>query len=288
MKKQFLFVGMIILSALFITSCGGAGEVNPNGGNNGGGDNVPATFTKKVVVEKFTGEWCGYCPAAGSFYDDMVAKHGSKFIGVAIHAGSGADRYKDNQACKDMYAFHWRVTNKPGNTRVGFPNVMFDRKKSLTTQTIFNGYGSGAWAGQVDKALAEPAKAGLAISSKVEGTNLVVNVSYHLKEALDGEYAITVLVVENGLDGSKQASAQQPYTQNHVLRGLLTNDNGYLIDATVVGKTESFEANDFDISEFNKDNLEVIAFLHKNGSSFDDNEIVNGQIAHVGKTVDFD
>jgi hypothetical protein len=286
MKKQLLFVGMLILSAVIITGCGGAGEVNPNGNN--GGDNIPTAFTKKVVVEKFTGEWCGSCPPSSMFFDAMADKHGSKFIGVGIHAGSGADRYKDNQACKDMYNFHWRVTNKPGNTSVGFPNVMFNRGKSLMTQTVFNGYKNSEWEGQLNKELAKPAKCGLAITSKVEGTNLVVNVSYHLKEALDGEHAVTVLVLENGLDGSKQVSAQQPFTHNHVLRGLLTNDNGYLIDGSVVGKTESFEANDFDISAYNKDNLEVVAFLHKNGTSFDDNEILNGQIAHDGETVDFD
>lgn len=249
---------------------------------------VPATFTKKVVVEKFTGEWCGSCPAASRWMDDMSAEHGNKFIAVGIHSGSQHDRYKDNPACKTMFSFLYQHLKHPGLSTIGFPNVMIGRSMSPTSNQVINGYSRSQWPAKTAEELAKTVHCGLAINSSFSGDKLNVTVKYHLKKALGPDHAITVYVTENDLDGSEQVSGGAGFKHKHTLRGLLTDKSGDAIDGTAVDQTMEMTFDGFDCTGYNKDKLEVIAFIHHLGSDYSDREIVNGQIAHAGSDQDFD
>jgi hypothetical protein len=50
---------------------------------------VPSTFTKKVLIEEFTGAWCGYCVDGAYIVETIVAANSGKAIGVSIHQGDG-------------------------------------------------------------------------------------------------------------------------------------------------------------------------------------------------------
>lgn len=274
---------MASMVVLFGCKDDGSSPIDSNNENS-----VPATFTKKVVVEKFTGEWCGFCPGAGKFFDDMHDKYGDKFLGVSVHAGSAHDRYKDNPACKAMYSSLVSKLRHPNMTTIGFPNVMFNRNKNAANNQVINGYGSSDWESKLQEELAEPASCGVSITSTLNGNTLVTTVSYHLKEELVGDYGITAYVLENNLDGSEQVSAPAGYTHQHVLRGLLTPETGLIVDGSSTNTTITLELDDFDISDFKKDDLEIVAFIHKNGSTYSDREVLNGQTAKIGTTAKFD
>jgi hypothetical protein len=157
------------------------------------------------------------------------------------------------------------------------------------SKQVVNGYkGSSAWSNKTAEELAEPVQCGLAINSALSGNNLKVTVKYHLKKALGPDHAITVYVVENGLDGSEQVSGGAGFMHKHTLRGLLTDKSGTSIDGKVVGETLELDPMEFDCSAFNKNKLEVIAFIHHLGSDYSDREIINGQSVHAGLNQNFD
>lgn len=255
-------------------------------------DPITASFTQKCVVEKYTGEWCGNCPAAGSFFETAKTSYPTKFIGVAIHAGSpGSDQFMDHAANGTMYNYLYQQLKSPtGSTTIGFPNVMFMRSPNPSNGGIINGYNSSEWSGKLSSVLAQqPASAGLKIVSHVVGTTLSTTVSFQVSKALPaGSYAITAYLVENNLDGSKQVSAPSGYKQQHVLRELLTPQSGTTIDVTTLYKPFEVKLSDISIAGYKVADLEIVAFIHKNGSTYDDRQIVNGQIVKAGLTQNFD
>jgi len=47
---------------------------------------IPSTCTTKVVLEKYTSEWCGVCPSVEQFHPEKKSTDSPQFIGIAIHA----------------------------------------------------------------------------------------------------------------------------------------------------------------------------------------------------------
>ncbi|MBT8196082.1 MAG: hypothetical protein KJO64_06620, partial [Bacteroidia bacterium] len=82
MKKLLLFTAAVMIA---FTSCK---KDDDNGG--GGGDDigpVPAAFTQKVLIEEFTGCWCGYCPDGATIVDETMTQFPGQVYGAAIHQG---------------------------------------------------------------------------------------------------------------------------------------------------------------------------------------------------------
>jgi len=59
---------------------------------------------RKVVVEEYTGMWCGYCPRGIALMENLAHKYGEDFIGIAIHTGGRADPL----TCTD---YAWKATD---------------------------------------------------------------------------------------------------------------------------------------------------------------------------------
>jgi len=248
---------------------------------------TPSSFTKKVVVEKYTGEWCGACVDSGKFYDENV--NNRQFIGVGIHAGNNLspDRYKDNPACLEMGPYLFEVL---GGVSVGveyFPNVLFDRTANSLGK-IINGLTEPGWRDRLDEAEEEEAICGLSIASTISGSNLTGTIRYAISQVPSQELAITVYLIEDDLDGSLQADAGPDYRHNNVLRGLMTPKEGKTIGPLTTNQILEFDFTAIDISEFEAQNLEVVAFIHETGPNLLDRKILNGQKVKAGSTQDFD
>jgi len=41
--------------------------------------------SRTVLIEEFTGEWCGWCPTGMMELEEMIAKYGDTIIVVAVH-----------------------------------------------------------------------------------------------------------------------------------------------------------------------------------------------------------
>ena len=75
----------------------------------GGESTLP---TKRVLIEMFTGAWCGYCPDGHVYLDNIITQHGDLIVPVLIH-------YSDAMAFNDGIRTLFNVT--------GYPTAMIDR-----------------------------------------------------------------------------------------------------------------------------------------------------------------
>ena len=93
--------------------------------------NTGTSAARKVLIEEFTGTWCGYCPDGHLVVDDIIS-NGYNIAAVMIHSGSSDPMEIPDGAAIDTY---FDVT--------GYPGAMIDR-------TLFSGqdklpHSRGAW-----------------------------------------------------------------------------------------------------------------------------------------------
>lgn len=233
---------------------------------------APSSYSAKVLVEDYTGTWCGYCPRVAYKLEEAV-NNNSNVIPVGVHFGDGM-----------QYTFVSQMTNIYGIT--GYPTAVLNRSVFWKeTQAELNAL------------LNTTPKLGLSVSSTLRGTTLNVNTKVGFSENLSRKLKLVVYLVEDGIiedqenfmdndPNSPWYQAGNPiiaYEHNHVLRKALTDIFGDEISPYV-----SLERNTYSIdfltntSTYNTNKLYIIAFV------LDETKVYNVQIAKVGTTTDFD
>lgn len=170
---------------------------------------VPGSFTKKVVIEEFTGEWCGACPGGAAELKSLTEANPDKVYAVAIHnANGGSDPYEP--------AFFNQINTILGN-HSSYPGGNVDRGAKG---------GTSSWAGEVNTRLQKSTEIGLALVSKTTGDNVNLDIYFGKNGNLTKDYKYTVYLLENDLPQSAQGqtSGSADYRHEHVLLDYLTND----------------------------------------------------------------
>ena len=220
--------------------------------------NVPSAFTKKVLIEEFTGAWCGYCPDGAHIVESIINDNNGKVVGVSLHSGD------------DMAVAH---TNFLETTyqNTGYPSGMVDRVSINGSTSLNRGY----WESVANAQLSETAVCGLAIISEVNGQNATGEVHAGFNSTLNGDdYRLTVYLIEDGVTGTGYGYDQsnyynevaespfnnlgnpiEGYEHNHTLRAILSESLG---DAIMVSEMasggEHIETYTVDLSSYNKIN----------------------------------
>ncbi|MEM6967719.1 MAG: Omp28-related outer membrane protein [Bacteroidota bacterium] len=263
---SYFFVAIFIL---FVQSC--KKDSDPL-------DAMPTTFTKKVLIEEFTAEWCAACASAFPRIQTVMEENPNTVFAATIHSN---DPFSNSQTQKIKSTFS--ITS--------FPSALVDRfafggstpRTSLTTSNLRN---------RSTERLGEPTDVGLKIETDIlkDGTATVtVNAGHN--STITNELRLTVYLLEDNVPQVDQAGTSDPnYKHHHVLRKILTEEKGTPL---VVGTNErdfyitSFD--EIDISGYDQDNLEVIAFIHHfDESGISDHEILNVQYAKLGEDQDWD
>ncbi|MDE6556404.1 MAG: hypothetical protein K2K55_05515 [Duncaniella sp.] len=87
-----------------ITKVNGVENDSPNKLINGTVNVLEMTFSKNVVVEEFTGTWCGWCPRGIVGLETMTEEHpDGSFIPVAVHVGSDPMKAKSWNEFLEVY-----------------------------------------------------------------------------------------------------------------------------------------------------------------------------------------
>lgn len=244
---------------------------------------APTSFTKKVLLEDFTGTWCPNCPPAAASVASAV--NGSNIFGVGYHYGDPMEISETN-----FWTNHYNVTGFPTvyvngpDTRWNFPDMA-----------------------QVNGELAEEATVGLAVEAAVVGGKLDLEVKVGFKTTPSEEVKLMIYLIEgSATSSSPQAGSSQgtSYVHKDILREVYTDQLGDVIPVsstsaggiftrTITGLDIPSNASDFEDlkvvayvrNTYTKTFVDYFNFTHVDSPHYD---IYNVQEVHVGESAPFD
>lgn len=235
----------------------------------------PSSYSTKILVEDYTGAWCGWCPRVAYKLEEAV-KANANIIPVGVHYG-------------DVLGYTYVNEMMTKYNITGFPTALLNRSAIWTEKQI-----------DLDNLLGNHARIGLAISSVQNGQNLDVNVKVGFTISTKTELKLVVYLLEDGIledqanymnneTGGAWYQAGDPikdFEHNNVLRSSLTDIFGDDIPQYVTLERNTYSTNySIDISKYNMDKMHLVAFvMSTTGGTY----VYNVQSAKAGSTVDFD
>lgn len=265
--KHWIFIFMVSLFPL--TSCKKVNSVdsgsnpytNINNNNNSSTVNdlsevgsVPSAFTQKVLLEEFTGEWCGWCPEGAKIMNDNISANPGRVIGIAVHDGDPMEVPSYNNWIKTLTGVS------------GFPNGSVNRADAT---------GRGSWTSQINTELNKTAELGIAMTTKANGGLYNIKVFIGYVAAINNSTNLTIAVIEDDVPQSPGGQSNYSSTvvvdanwrHNHVLRGLVTANGGDPITLNSPKGWTAFEYNNIDLSTMgikDMNNVHIVAFVNVN------------------------
>ena len=247
------------------------------------------TFKPHVMVEDFTGTWCGNCPRVVKRLEQIEESldanpdySSDQLIKVAIHRGNPTNTSAPNYDPFNFDSDAYEAAYFSG----GYPKAAINRTiRWAAPQSNLNA---------VIQQLQEIARAGLALETNLTGNSLNVKVKSFFAENLPGA-KLVVYVLENNLfhdqvnystlypvPGSNPPVALNPlvnFKHDHTLRLCSSPDMlGDAINATA--NTERFNEYNFTIpSNYDSAKLEVVAFITDGNR-----KMINARKIKIGET----
>lgn len=146
---------------------------------------------KKVLLEKNTGAWCGWCIDGAVVMDELILEHGDDLVPVVIHDG-------DQMEFKDSLRTSFSISSYPG--------AMIDRSTSITPGFYYRkeSRGRGVWPYFVENQMTKFTPVNIGIDHSWDpNTRMIectVNLDYVDNSA--GDARIILMIVEDSLTGS--------------------------------------------------------------------------------------
>ncbi len=232
---------------------------------------LKVAFSQKVLVEDYTGAWCGYCPRI-AYKLAKAEELNPKVIGIGIHQG-------DNMQYSNISA----LINNFGIT--GFPTAIVNRKSNWAEATLpWEGPFSG-----LDNKTSGASNLGISIATSIAGSSLNVSIDVEVLTDFTGSKLVAYLLEDdnkaaqanyyNSDSSSPWYNTGNPipnFVHDNVLIGRFTND---------FGDTINFNDNTFNFSSSitlpnnlldNKANLEIVAFVVNSSG-----QVINVEHAHL-------
>jgi thiol-disulfide isomerase/thioredoxin len=239
---------------------------------------LPETFTKKVLIEEFTGEWCGACANAFPRIQTVLDENPTTVFAAALHYSDPFSTDKTHQI-KSTFGIS------------SFPSALVDRY-SFGTSSPRVPLSTSSLRNKSETRLEEKISTGLRIDTEFgEEGKATIKVFIGQNEIMDGELRLTTYLIEDEVPEVNQSGASgNDYKHHAVVRKILTEADGNKLSLDVQDRDfiiRNFE--NIDISEYDKDHLSVIAFVHYSDASDKSNhEIINVQKVKLGKNQDWD
>lgn len=282
MKIKNLLVVLLSFGIVLTYGCKKE-EETATPGNNGSGSSdplsevgaIPSSFTKKIVMEKYTGEWCVNCPDGAARMKAVLDAFSGKSYGVEVHQNDWLE----------LPQLQLLSTHLGGVG--GYPRASIDRvPASGTTSPNQDGrviYSRGNWMGMSTKLVANSTDAGLALKTTLDGDKLNIEVFAAALKDMSSDTRLTVYILENNIVAKNQVGGTAGYTHQHVLRKVVSAGLGDKISLKA-GEYVTKEYKAIDVSGFDKTNIQVLAFINVVGASTSEHSIINAQEVKVGET----
>jgi thiol-disulfide isomerase/thioredoxin len=236
-----------------------------------------SSFTQKILIEDYTGTWCGYCPRVSYILDELTSSD-ENVIASAIHNGDNMVYQFEAQmrAAYDVGGFPWAKLNRIHR---------WDESPSSLTSFLNKSPGLG-----------------LSIDSAIQGEDLNVEIGVGFDVNRE-DLKLVVYFQRNGMiadqanfyneDSSTPfydlGNPIQDFVHDHVLLSAFTDVFGDQIPSSEVGEGSVYNASfskSLNSLSYNADyegDFEIVAFVMNA-----DGEVVNVQKALLEEAKDFD
>lgn len=170
-----------------------------------------AGYQHRVLIEDFTGAWCGWCPRVSFSIEELVKSNNDKVVAVALHNN---DKFALNPHQATLSEMLWLKYGYPADPKPddeikrGYPFASLNRTaewKAATSNTMNTN--------QVLALNKASSNIGIKISSELGDTSGKVNVSLKFNESYTN-LKYVVYVVEDNL-----VLSQENYTTNYGGKG---------------------------------------------------------------------
>lgn len=257
----------------------------------GGIITIGDSYQRVVVMEEFTGTWCGFCPRGAFAMDKLSEEYPDEFIGIAVHGG---DEMQPATYAPLLYSVG------------GFPSCTVNRMTSPDYTDPYYGMSDQDWGIKqlINSIGNNPCEASMGVNSTLSADNKTLQVSAHAEfsiPAKENTYSVAYVLLEDGVTGYKQVNYFATYPQyatgdlaelaglgaeydatfNHVARAIYDCNGiaGSLPGQAVVGETMYHHYTiEVPASVADLNNCSVVALLIDNESG----EIVTAAKAKVG------
>ncbi|MBQ2123303.1 MAG: Omp28-related outer membrane protein [Bacteroidaceae bacterium] len=173
------------------------------------------SYPRKVVMEEFTGTWCGWCPRGMAAIEKLQSDYPNDFIAIGVHAS-------DNFEAETYYPIL--------NTAAGFPSALINRVVEADPYYGLseNNYGIKELVELVKEL---PTEAQIGVSSKLSADKSEIEFSSYSRFNISVDnmsaYVIAYALIEDGLMGvqtnyySKSMASQTGFTEANLPAELL-------------------------------------------------------------------
>ncbi len=233
---------------------------------------VTTNFKHKVLVEEYSGTWCGNCPRILHAVD-LLKQQTINAIVISTHF-TGTDPFINSDAI--ALATQQQIS--------GVPNGRINRTITWNGPHDQN-------VNQVIGAIQASATAGLAISSTNSGGNLNITIGIGYTQDLVGTAKLTVYLVEDKLSATQTNYSSNLYgglssipnfQYNGILRKVISPVAGEVIPSIGANNTKNYTLS-IPSNISNITNAKIVAFItNSNGT------VVNVQEAKVGENKAFE
>ncbi len=232
-------------------------------------------FEKNVLIEDYTGTWCGNCPRV-AYAIELAKAETDNIVAVAIHTGDDPYSFDASEALLDEMGIFGLPTGRLDRTQT-WSYLEPDHVSEAIDRTGFSTFG-------------------LAIESTQTASNINTNIHVKFSKTIETELKLVVYLLESGMHHDQvnytdyfEGDSVDPlvdFEQNHVLRALFTDSQGELIPLT-----ESIEDNEYQLtlnktipdSIENSENLQLVAFVIDANTG----EVLNARESEVGDDQDY-
>lgn len=268
-NRVLILVIFLCTATLMYQSCKKETKTTGSGSGSSPLGQPPNSFSQKVLIENFKGEWNPNCPSG----DDSIKRlcnENPKVLGVSIHQG---DWLTIPDLFNNLSTHFGGVSSYPRAAINRMPAIKGTQLDS-TVYSIFN------WRLNIDELLKnKQTNCGLAFTSNEVNAVLNLNVHIGFQGVFNERTRLSVYVIEDSVQAQNQVGAAADYKHPFVVRKMLS---GYLGDS--VNMTEGnyqykkYTLNNSEIN-YKKSNVYFIAVLHTIGANFKTHKVLNVQKA---------
>ena len=285
MKKIFL---LIVVSSLALVGCkerfnGINYELPPVGGglildSQFTTAGVPSSFTKVLLVEDFSGIKCRNCPDAAQKISGLDTTNPGRIVEMTLHSfidGSLTDSFPGSKSSYRTVESDY-LRGIMGGTN-SLPELDLNRKRFdkgdprfVFDRGLLQGYANG------ELALSSPAKISFpAALPYYDATTKTIKATIQVQYGAaisDSDYLSVALKENNIIDLQEKANGtativDSHYVHNGVLRKYIYPLNGKLLPSPGAGKTYLLSFSTSIPGNWNPDNIEIVAILHKQNAA---------------------